>query len=77
MLKHKHPYGSRYHVAVWNSLQEMLVFIGYGLTNRILKEGREKEERDGKFKDDKKAWLVKVRCSGCQVFWLLEKPMGN
>lgn len=50
----KPPCGNLQHVTVWNSLQEVLVCMGYGFTNRILKEGREEQEREGKFKDDEK-----------------------
>lgn len=42
-------------MTVWNSLQEMLVFVGYGFTDTILKLGRKEEEREGGFTDGEAA----------------------
>lgn len=35
----KPTFGNLHHVTVWNSLQEMLVFVGYGFTDTILNLG--------------------------------------
>lgn len=39
----KPTFGNLHHVTVWNSLQEMLVFVGYGFTDTILKLGRKEK----------------------------------